>query len=214
MLRALTSLALLVLLGGAGYYAWERFTEHERLLARLGEQRQVIERLSGSSRVAQAMVAERWSEDGRVLTRIRFVEVGEDGAPLSSKEVVVEGETVYFDALVLKFDHEYVGAGDSVKGKSILLFRRVFGEHQKPVDGAKLDEAGIDGLAESELWERFWEYANDPNEARKAGVRVAQGEAPYTRMEEGKIYNLTLDHAGGLNISPSPLPAVLMQGDG
>ena len=163
MIRGLTSLVLLAAFGAAGFYAYERFTEHQALLARQAEElrrkQQIIERLSGSTRVAQAMVARRWEEDGRVMTRIRFVEIDGNGEALASKEVVVEGETVYFDALVLKFDHAHVAAGDAVRGKSILLFRRVFGEHQKPSEGAKLDEAGVEGLPADELWGRFWEYA-------------------------------------------------------
>lgn len=230
MFRGLTSLILVVLFGSAGFYAYERFTDRQALIAQQAEQlrqrNEVIKRLTRNTRVAQAIVADRWTEDnGRIMTRVRFVEIDEQGEKLASKDVVVEGDTVYFDALVLKFDQELVGEGDAIKGKSILLFRRIFGEHQKPSDGAPLDE-GADGIpevyrtgdallaAEAELWREFWEYANDPEKARAAGVRVAQGEAPYTRMDEGKIYSLSLDHAGGLNIVASPVPAVLMDEDG
>ena len=34
------------------------------------------------------------------------------------------------------------------------------------------------------------------------------------KMEEGKIYDLVLDHAGGLNIKASRVPAVLGGDDG
>ena len=231
MFRGLTSLVLLIVLGSASFFAYERFTERQALIARqaeeLKEQERIIDRLTRSTRVAQAVVVKRWTEaDGRVMSRVRFVELDEAGQELFRKDVIVEGETVYFDALVLKFDQELVGKADALKGRSVLLFRRIFGEHQRPSDGAPLDEGGVDGVPdiyrvddepssiEVDWWTDFWKYANDPKTAEEAGVRVAQGEAPYTRMEEGKIYTLSLDHAGGLNIGASKVPAVLLDEDG
>jgi hypothetical protein len=218
-------LALVVLSGG--YLVWDHFTEQQRVVE---EQRKVIEektrivgRLTRARRVAQAIVKERSVDaKGVVHSRIRFVEVDDEGKPQPAKTIEVQGEEVYFDALVLKFDHQLVGAGEPGKEQSLLLFRRIFGEHQKPSDGAPLDEDAKDGVpdayrrnhepsaVEIELWNEFWSYANDPKKAAAAGVRVAQGEAPHTRMEKGKIYELTLDQSGGLNITVSELPAVLV----
>lgn len=231
MFRGLTSLALLILLGTGGFLAYEKFTEEQARFAALAaeseERGRIIDRLTRSSRVAQTMVVKRWTEaDGRVLTKIRFVETDDEQNELSRKDLIVEGETVYFDALVLKFDQELVGQADELRGKSILLFRRIFGEHQKPSEGIKLDEGGDEGVPdiyrvdddpsplEVALWRDFWKFANDPDAAAAAGVRVAQGEAPYTKMEEGKIYTLSLDHSGGLNIGASSVPAVMIDDDG
>lgn len=217
--------ALVVLAGG--YLVWDHFTQQQRLVAEqqkvIEEKTRIVGRLTRARRVAQAIVKERAVDaNGKVRSRIRFVEVDDEGKPLPAKTVEVEGEEVYFDALVLKFDHELVGSGEPGKEHSLLLFRRIFGEHQKPSDGARLDEDSKDGVpdvyrrnrepsaVEIELWNEFWSYANDPKKAAAAGVRVAQGEAPHTRMEKGKIYELTLDQSGGLNITVSELPAVLV----
>ncbi|MBK6940724.1 MAG: hypothetical protein IPH13_11070 [Planctomycetes bacterium] len=219
-------LVALVVLSG-GYLVWDHFTQQQRLVAEqqkvIEEKTRIVGRLTRARRVAQAIVKERVVDaNGKVRSRIRFVEVDDEGKPLPAKTVEVEGEEVYFDALVLKFDHELVGAGEPGKEHSLLLFRRIFGEHQKPSEGARLDEDAKDGVpdvyrrnrepsaVEIELWNEFWSYANDPKKAAAAGVRVAQGEAPHTRMEKGKIYELTLDQSGGLNITVSELPAVLV----
>lgn len=221
MVRTVVSLILASAVGVAGFFAWSRFTERQELLA-------VIGRLTTSSRVAQAVVTKRWTEeDGRLFTAVRFVELGQDGDPLAPPtEFVVEGETVYFDAYVLKFEHGLVTEGDAMKGKSLVLFRRAFGEHQEPVEGHPLDEGAEGGVpvayrgddppseAEVALWSDFWRYANDPQAAAASGVRVAQGEAPSMRMLPGKIYDLSVDHAGGLNIVASKVPAVLVGDDG
>lgn len=231
MTRFLLSIALLGGLGVGGTYAWRSFQERQEMI-RLERENQelvsIIERLSAASRVAQATVAKRWVDDaGTTWSEVRFVEVDEEGKPLSeSKTMVVEGDTVYFDALVLKFERDFVSEGDSTRGKSLVLFRRLFGEHQEPSEGFPLDDASEHGIPsvyrtaenpsqiEMELWEKFWNYANDPEAAERDGVRVAQGEAPYMKMEEGKLYGLSLDHGGGLNITVTQVPAVLLDQDG
>jgi len=216
MVRLIISIVLASAVGAVGFLAYARFTERQELLA-------VISRLTSSSRVAQAVVTKRWTdEDGTLFTAVRFVEIGDDGEPLATPtEFVVEGDTVYFDSYVLKFEHGLVSEGDALMGKSLVLFRRAFGEHQEPAQGHPLDDSADDGVpvgyrgdeppseVEIALWKKFWNIANDPKAADEARVRVAQGEAPSMRMEEGKIYDLVLDHAGGLNIKASRVPAVL-----
>lgn len=230
-MRGLASLLLVLMFGTAGYVVYGQFTERQAIIAaqarELREKERVIARLTASSRVAQAMVTKRWKDDdGVVWSQVRFVELGPDGKPLYTKNVVVKGETVYFDARVLKFDQGLIGEGDGMKGKSLVLFRRLFGEHQNPADGEPLDEGQADGVprayrtaeqvsdVEVAMWKEFWTYARDPEAAKAAGVRVAQGEAPYLPMEENTIYDLTVDHAGGLNIKASPVPAVMIDEDG
>jgi hypothetical protein len=230
MFRSLLGLCFVALLASGGWLAWRKLDENQRFIQQqqreIAEKSRVIENLSRSSRVAQAVVVDQWTgEDGIVRSKIRFVELGADGEPVTKKTLVVPGREVYFDALVLKFDRTLVGEGDAIKGRSVLLFRRIFGEHQQPSEGVRLDEGEVDGIpdvyrtnaapsaAEVELWKKFWTFATDPAAAAAAGVRVAQGEAPFTRMEKGHLYELTLDHAGGLNITRSKIPAVLMDED-
>ena len=55
---------------------------------------------------------------------------------------------------------------------------------------------------ERDLWANFWEYANNPAKAKKAGVRAAHGEAPSIRLQVGKRYRVELRASGGLSIVP------------
>ncbi len=59
------------------------------------------------------------------------------------------------------------------------------------------------------IWNRFWELANDPEEARKLGIRAAHGEAPSMKMMKDKIYKLTLRASGGLSFEQAEMPAVM-----
>jgi hypothetical protein len=138
--------------------------------------------------------------------------------------MTLPGEEFYIDALVVRFDRKYVEAGDGLRGKSLLLFRRAFGDQQKPVDGVPLftGQAGsqipelmqVDRVPsdfEKQIWTRFWDYANDPTLAAAQGIRVAQGEAPHIRAVAGQVYKLTLRSSGGLEITPR-LPAAVVGG--
>jgi len=56
---------------------------------------------------------------------------------------------------------------------------------------------------ERELWARFWELANNPEEAQKRGVRALHGEAVSTRLRKDRDYTITLRSTGELTIQPS-----------
>jgi len=117
---------------------------------------------------------------------------------------------IHFDALVIKFDHEDVAAGEALRGKSLALFRRIYGENQNPAEGHRVDpENDVPSVYrvnpqpsefELRLWGRFWDYATDPDLAARDHVRVAQGESVYVPMQKGDVWTLTLQNNGGLNI--------------
>ncbi len=149
--------------------------------------------------------------DLAVETRIRFTEMGPDGRPLNEgREIVVEGDVVYVETLVVKFGDEFVEQGDALRGTSICLFKRVFGENQRPSEGTELDSEGaqpaayaddrVDDALYRELWQNFWDYANDPEKAREKGVRALHGEAPFMKVRPGQSYKLELRSSGGLSI--------------
>jgi hypothetical protein len=140
--------------------------------------------------------------------------------------MTLPGEEFYIDALLVKFERKLVEEGDGLRGRSLLFFRRAFGDRQKPIEGVPLylrgaETAGSEGIPdtlridvrpsdyERQVWTRFWKYANDPAQAREAGIRVAQGEAVHTRAVQGQVYKLTLSAAHGLSLVPR-LPAAMV----
>src|SRR5207253_2352333 len=116
------------------------------------------------------------------------------------------------DRLVVKFEDDFVTAGDALKGKALLLFRRIFSDRRRPAEGEVLDREGqipqsyaaerAPTAFERELWARFWELANDPGEAKKRGVRALHGEAVSTRLRKDRVYSITLRSTGELTIQP------------
>jgi hypothetical protein len=145
--------------------------------------------------------------------------------PAFRRSMVLPGEEVYIDALVVQFERKFVEEGDGLRGKSLLLFRRAFGDRQQPVQGTPLFTAQPESLVpellqvdsaptefEKKIWTKFWDYMNDPKLAAADGVRVAQGEAPHVKPVAGQVYQLRLRASGGLEIRPR-LPAAVV-GDG
>ena len=170
-------------------------------------------------RVARIQVIEQETLEGeladngqtRVRTRIRFVELGPDGQPIGDpREATIEGSRLFVESLVIKFEDSYVEQGDMLRGSSLVLFKRLFGDQQEPSSGIELDAVGSqpriygdeDGGAplHAELWQRFWDYANDPEAAAKKGVRAMHGEAPFMELRPGGSYRVELRASGGLDI--------------
>lgn len=226
MLRTVSKLVFLAALAVGGALALVTYQDrtgerHARVEAeRKNEQlRQVIQRLGAERRVADVIVTEQKPLDGKLRTTLLFVEYGPDGSTLPAKRFTVDGDVAYVDAIVIKFDGKFVEQNDPLRGRSVALFTRLYGEHQPPEKGFRIDTPdqipdvyrGQDPVVrefERELWANFWKLADDETYRREMGVRVAQGEAVWTRFRPEKLYTLTLESDGGLNITSSPLKGI------
>ena len=168
-------------------------------------------------RVAQISVLSQQgsAETGDLTTTFRFVELSEAGEPIEPpRAFTIEGDVVYIDAWVIKFDDEHIELADPLRATSVCLFRRVFGEKQQPSEGFALDAVGSRPAPyrsgrpmsdlERDIWGQFWEYANDPVRAQKAGVRAAHGEAPSIKLVPNLRYRVLLRASGGLTIVAEP----------
>lgn len=167
------------------------------------------ERLTASRRVAQVdVVRQRIDSLGRTVTTLLWQEIRSDGLLAPPRAIEAVGSLVYFEALLIKFEYGFVGAGDAQRGTSLALFRRVFGDAQSPDSATQLDpltpplaiEHDTPATFSNRLWRRFWEFVEDPKLAAEYGVRVAQVEAPAVLLEEGQVWEVRLDAIGGLNL--------------
>jgi len=192
--------------------------EQKREIARLEEEKErlqtYVKLLRFTERRARIEVLDqRPNETGVPITRIRFTEIDDTGAPSAkARDLTLTGQEVYVDTLTIKFEDHFVEQGDPLKGRALMLFRRIFTSLMRPEEGFVLDRSGQPPEVyareksltdfERDLWGRFWELANDENLARQAGVRAIHGDAPYTRLEPGRIYHVTLRSTGEVSISP------------
>jgi len=234
--RLFLSSAILGAVGVAAYlhYAWDlKQRQIDELSAlnrdmeqRLEQRRQMIERLSRSHRIAHLKVTDQQSSaDGSVIsTSVLFIELDDQGTELARQYFTVPGDTVFVDAWTIKFDADAVAMGDPMRGRSLVLLRRIYSEQMTPADGEAIDTPGAippgyaaseQGQFEQRLWETFWELASNPDAASRMGVRVAQGEAVYKPVQLGQRFELVADAIGGLSLVPlgAEGPAVTQAAD-
>ena len=62
---------------------------------------------------------------------------------------------------------------------------------------------------EQKLWQNFWQYALDPQQAHQQGIKNAQIEAPGSMFIPGILYTIRIEHDGGLRIGSNPLSPIL-----
>lgn len=207
--------------------------EKERTIASLKvdvEQKQrEIERLDTAMRllkidhrVARLTVVDQGPdpEGGGLISLVEFQELDDRGMPIGpAKQFRISGDLIYVDAWVVKFDDKYVEQADIDRASSLVLFRRIFGEQQKPLEGFALDAQGerpaVYGRGqqltelEKRIWGDFWSVANDEQKQAELGIRAAHGEAPSIKVQKGKSYRVEVRASGGLSITneadaPSP----------
>lgn len=186
------------------------------------QKQQEIERLDTAMRllkvdhrVARLTVLDQSTDPDtkKVTTRVEFQELDDKGEKLDApKQFNVPGDVVYVDSWVVKFDDKYVEQATLHRATSLVLFRRVFGEQQKPLDGVALDENGGRPKAygrnaqmsefEKKIWSDFWSVANDEAKQSELGIRAAHGEAPSIKVQKGKSYRVELRASAGLTITP------------
>ena len=199
----------------------EQKTEISTLNQEVARQEEEIQRLDTAlklhkleRRLARIRVLDTGVDQvsGRKFSKIEFVEMNEVGDPVGEpKQFQLDGEMVYVDYWVVKFEDKYVEQADLERGVSICMFNRVFGDLQKPKDGFSLDEPGqrpgnyargsVMSDFEKKIWEDFWKIANDPQQAARLGIRALHGDAVSIKVEKGKTYRITVRASGGPEIT-------------
>ena len=219
--------AMVVVVGGVliGGFAWWALDKESRLrteiaaletkmAAEIAVREAAIERLGRDRRIARLEVLDQEEgasgEDPR--TTLLFIEMDDQGRELGRREMNFPGEVVHLDAWTARFPTEQVATGDDpFRDRTLVLLRRIYSDAMPPRDGIPIDTPGgvPDGYAgtdqarfEQAIWSRFWEIATDPEAARAAGVRVAQGEAVYKPMRPGEVYELRVEAVGGMTLIP------------
>jgi len=165
-------------------------------------------------RLARLTAVDQGADDkGETYTVVEFVELNDEGQPIGSeRQFRIRGDVVYIDNWIVKFDDKYVEEADIDRSTSLVLFRRIFGEMQQPIDGFPLDEAGERPLAyarggqetefERKIWGDFWNIANDEAKAKELGIRAAHGQAVSMKLQKDKSYRVQLRASDGLSIVP------------
>ncbi|MBP9733135.1 MAG: hypothetical protein KBD07_02020 [Candidatus Omnitrophica bacterium] len=205
---------LFVVLALACLAVFLKFKEHSDF-------KKVITALEADSRAAQVLVTESSLDEttGKFTTTIKFLEHNYKGEPMAPRYFTFKGNQIQFQALVVRFEDGYIERGHRLKGKSAFLFLKAF-----VLDGKNTQEfvitpalavpegyrvEGAPSKMQKEIWTHFWTYVLDPKARKGVGVKNAQIEAPGSVFVPGTIYDIRIEHDGGLRIDAKPIPAVL-----
>lgn len=192
-----------------------RYARENRIL------KQVISRLEADSRIAEVLVTNVSFDEKtkKELTTIKFLEYDTKGHPTEPKYFTFPGNIIQFQSLVIRFIDSLVIRNDSLRGKSIYLFWKVFmldGANTKEFEITKVNQvpegykcAKDRNPFEEQLWQKFWEYALNSEVAKKGGIKNAQIEAPGTLFVPGTLYTIKIEHDGGMRIDAQALPTIL-----
>ena len=61
---------------------------------------------------------------------------------------------------------------------------------------------------ETDLWKDFWKLAADEQYRKRMGVRICNGEGPWWPCDPDKLYTITIESAGGLNVTWEPVKPI------
>ena len=182
----------------------------------------VVERLSDEKRVAEIIVTRQTGAGDQMRTWLLFVEYAKDGSSLPPKRFVIDGNGAHLDAMVIKFDRGFVEESDPLRGRSIALFTKLYGDRQTPERGFNIDAPGQipdiyggdtqvaseQAAFERDLWQNFWRLADDKSYRESKGVRVANGQGVWGPFVEDQVYTVKIESNGGLNLTHEPMKGI------
>ena len=203
---------VLAYLGGGFYHG--AMTVHE-LLTENKQLKKAITNLTHEEQIGYAKVIDQKLEDGQIITTIKFVETARDDIlnNILEKEYSIEGDIIYFEALIVKFGDKMVMDG---KTRALYLWRRVYSEKISPEDGFLIEEPGAEPKRYSDLltalpikqrelfWSNIWELANDRKKLKLYDIEAIYGNAIYSKLREGLIYIFKISPTG--QVYPEVVP--------
>jgi hypothetical protein len=222
-LSKMIGLGVFVVLGSAGIWYYQDHFSARHEIAKLEEEKRVlsrfVQRLTDEKRVAEILVTDQKTVNGVLHTALLFVEYDKAGNSLMPKSFEIEGTMAHIDAMVIKFERHFISEDDQLRGHSIALFTRIYGDKQSPANAFPIDAPGkipevyrdADPRVsefELELWKDFWKLADDASYRAEKGVRVANGQGLWGPFGPDKLYTITLEGDGGLNITSEPLRGI------
>lgn len=217
ILLALLAIPVIVILGVLAFTSYQASKTIHELLGENKTLQRSIANLTEETEIGYAKVLEQGERDGKLYTKLLFVETDRADKSLRvlEKEFEIEGDIVHFDALIVKFAREDIVSG---RERALYLWRRIYGESMPPEEGFPIESEGREPARYSDLcaklpirdremfWTEIWDLANDPRSLREAGISAIYGKAVYKGLRPGLIYIFKIDASG--NLYPETVPAL------
>ena len=211
LLSTLIGIVILGLIGGGGLLIWKYNSNRTigQLLEENKELQEAITNLKTENQIGYAKVISQVETEGKVITKLKFVETdrGDMLKRVLEKEYEMEGDIIHFDALIVKFDEKLVIDG---RERALYLWRRVYSSKMRPEDGFAIETQGNEpkryadisrklNLKDKELfWKEIWKLADDKESLAEYGVSAIYGNVVYHRVQPGLVYVFRISNTGSL----------------
>lgn len=211
LLSTLIAIAILGLICVAGLLTWKY--QFNRTIGQLLEENKELQKaitnLKSERQIGYAKVISQVETDGKIITRLKFVETDRNDMlnRVLEKEYEIEGDIIHFDALVVKFDEQLVMDG---KERALYLWRRIYSDKMRPEDGFAIETDGDEpkryadifsklNLKDKKLfWSEIWKLADDQASLADYGVTAIYGNVVYRKVQPGLVYVFKISSTGSL----------------
>jgi hypothetical protein len=210
--RVVGLVVLMGCMGVVGFVGWGIFFTSKNIFELLGENKELkaaITNLTQENQIGYAKVVSQERREGKLYTRLMFVETDRSDPTVRvlEKQYEIEGDVVHFDSLIVTFGEQLVMDG---KEKSMYLWRRVYGETMRPQEGYPIETVGAEPKRYADIcaklslkdknmfWEEIWKLSNDTNRLQAAGIKAIYGNVIYRKLKPGLIYVFKISNSGTL----------------
>ncbi|KAF0095164.1 MAG: hypothetical protein E1N59_1210 [Puniceicoccaceae bacterium 5H] len=201
--------------GVGGFFWWAGTHTLQSLVHENQALQQAISNLQQEEVVAYLRVVP--DAPGQTITEPHLrVEVQEPSGPEKLPQpqtYVVFGEEVFLEGAVVKFDNQLVSDG---KARALLLWRRIYGDEERPAEGAQLwpDQPKVPARYESafsevparvsqQFWAKVWQLAHDPEQQQQQGIVAVYGSSVSIRPRANTLYMVLFTAQGQLYLRPA-----------
>ena len=215
---SLATLAVILAAAGLGAWGWQRWQSGRGVVALLEQNaslRRAIGNLTRESQIGYAKVVAQDVRQGRLITKLKFVEThrADPARRLLEKEYEIAGDVVHFDALIVRFAPELIETGEA---RALYLWRRVYGEATPPEQGFAIETPGAEPRRYADLcealslsdrtrfWQTIWDLANEPQHLAEKGITAVHGNVVYQRLRPGLLYIFKITNTGDVTVETVP----------
>lgn len=217
ILSVIATLVVFGAIGGGAFLAWKHQSTKTigQLIEENKELQTAIANIGAERQIGYAKIISQTEVDGKTITKLKFVETDKDDMlkRVLEKEYEIEGDVIYFDALIVKFDKQLVMDG---KERALYLWRRVYSDKMRPEDGFAIEAQGDEPKRYAEIcsklkirdkelfWKEIWELADDEQSLAEYGISAIYGNVVYRKVRPGLIYVFKISATG--NLYPEVIP--------
>lgn len=181
---------------------------------KIKELNSILKQLDKRYKVAEIEILDYQRLTDQTKMNIRFYDYALQGFSNKTQIIEIEGNDIYFDAVVLNFEYSEIASGEA---QNIVLPYRVFSNKIPQGKGIPLnitDKNGVplifkrqekdiytvDSTKYTERVKEIMSYISDRKKARAAGIRSIYGNAVHKTVRKGDKLVIWVEQTGGLVI--------------